>query len=58
MNDNTVLDGTNTAANTILGPIPFGSLTVGQSFKLKFPCLNGIVLSEVPNGGSVNVSYN
>jgi hypothetical protein len=56
VNDNTITGGSNVAANTILNML-FSSLTVGQSFELKAPCVNGIVVSSVPAGGAVAVSY-
>jgi hypothetical protein len=47
------------AGNQILS-VPFGSLTAGQVIAPEFPCLNGILVSGVPTGGSpvYAISYN
>jgi hypothetical protein len=45
------------AANEIV-TIAFGSLTVGESIPLEWPCGNGILVSAVPTGGSqFSISY-
>jgi hypothetical protein len=56
INDNTALGGTNVAANQILS-VPFGNLTAGKVIKCTSPCANGIVISSLPTGGAVAVSY-
>lgn len=56
INDNTALGGTNTAANTLCS-IPFGNLTSGRIIKGQWPCANGIVVSSMPTGGVIAVSY-
>lgn len=55
-NDNNATGGTNVAANQILS-LAFGSLTAGQVISLDFPCSTGIVLSSIPTGGNVAISY-
>lgn len=32
--------------------IPFGALTIGEVIPLEWPCLNGILVSAVPTGGT------
>lgn len=48
--------GAAAAANQIL-TIAFGSLTVGQVISLEWPCGTGIVVSSVPTGGAVSISF-
>lgn len=55
LNDTTTTGGA-AAANQIL-TIAFGSLTVGQVLTLEWPCSSGIVVSAVPTGGQVAVSF-
>lgn len=43
--------GAAAAANQIVS-IPFASLSAGQVIDLDWPCVNGIVVSAVPGGGS------
>lgn len=55
LNDTTTV-GSASAANTIL-TVAFGNLAVGQVIYLNWPCLNGIVVSAVPTGSQISISY-
>jgi len=44
------------AANQIVS-LAYGDLTAGQVIDLEFPCKTGIVLSAIPTGGVISVSY-
>lgn len=48
--------GAAAVANEIAS-IPFGSLSLIQPLVLEWPCATGIVLSAIPTGGAVSISY-
>jgi hypothetical protein len=57
INDATTVAGATTANQIYTNT---GTLAVGSVINLDFPCLNGIVISAVPTGGTVQlaVSFN
>lgn len=48
--------GAAAVANEIAS-IPFGSLSLIQPLVFEWPCATGIVLSAIPTGGAVSISY-
>jgi hypothetical protein len=48
--------GAAAAGNQII-TVPFGSLTVGQVLALDVPITTGLVISAIPTGGQVTITY-
>jgi hypothetical protein len=54
--NDTTTTGAAASGNQICS-IPFGDLAVGQEIELLWPCKVGIVMSAIPTGGNVSISY-